>query len=155
RHLDELGLEPRRAAIEGTGEILGAKLGGSLTTLGVLVPLIFMGGFIGELFGPLALTLAFALGSSFMVAVTLIPLLAVWWLKPAGRDKPAGALSAALERALKAPRRGYLAALWIALRHPVLTLGAAALLLVGSVGMLRLIGSEMLPRFDSGSFQVI
>lgn len=155
RRLDEPGLGARRAAIEGTGEILGAKLGGSLTTLGVLVPLIFMGGFVGELFGPLALTLAFALGSSFLVAVTLIPLLAVLWLRPTDPDKPAGAISGVLERALKATRRGYLAALWIALRHPVLTLGTAALLLLASVGMLRLIGSEMLPRFDSGSFQVI
>lgn len=155
RHLTQRDISATRAAMDGTGEILGAKLGGSLTTLGVLIPLIFMGGFIGELFGPLAMTLAFALGSSFIMAVTLIPLLAVWWLRPADRDAPQARITGELNRAMQITRRGYLAALWSALRHPIMTLGIAGVLLVASLGMLRLIGSEMLPRFDSGSFQVI
>lgn len=155
RHLSERNVSALRAAMDGTGEILSAKLGGTLTTLGVLVPLIFMGGFIGELFGPLALTLAFALGSSFIMAVTLIPLLAVWWLKPTDPDVAQSRLARMLDRAMQVTRRGYLAALWAALRHPVVTLSVAVVLLVASIGMLRLIGSEMLPRFDSGSFQVI
>jgi len=155
RHLSERDISGTRAAMDGTGEILGAKLGGSLTTLGVLVPLIFMGGFIGELFRPLAMTLAFALGSSFIMAVTLIPLLSVWWLKPTDPDASPGRIAGALDRAMQATRHGYLSALWAALRHPVITLSLAAVLLVASFGMLRLIGSEMLPRFDSGSFQVI
>ena len=155
RRLGLPGVSARRAALDGTGEVLGAKLGGSLTTLGVLVPLIFMGGFIGELFGPLALTLAFALGSSFVMAVTLIPLLAVAWLKPAGQRATPGPIPRALERAMRATRRAYLAGLFGALRHPVLSLISALVLLLASLGLLRLIGSEMLPRFDSGSFQVI
>lgn len=155
RYLSERGLSPRRAAIHGTGEILGAKLGGSLTTLGVLVPLIFMGGFIGELFGPLAMTLAFALASSFFVAVTLIPLLATWWLKPGDPQARKGRVTAMMDRVLSVTRHSYLSALWLALRRPGTTLGLSLVLLVASMGMLRLIGSEMLPRFDSGSFQVI
>jgi len=155
RHLSQREVSAARAAIDGTGEILGAKLGGSLTTLGVLVPLIFMGGFIGELFAPLAMTLAFALASSFVMAVTLIPLLAVWWLKPTDPEAPSGRIAGTLDRAMQVTRRSYLSALWAALRHPLLTLTLAAVLLVASFAMLRLIGSEMLPRFDSGSFQVI
>jgi multidrug efflux pump subunit AcrB len=155
RHMAEKGADPTRAAVDGVSEIFTAKLGGSLTTLGVLVPLMFMGGFIGELFGPLALTLAFALSSSFVMAVTLIPLLAVYWLRPVGERRGGGALARGVDRALGGLRAFYRAGLRTALRHPVATLALAALLLVASLGMLRLIGSEMLPRFDSGSFQVI
>lgn len=155
RHLTDRGISARQAAITGTGEVLGAKLAGSLTTLGVLVPLIFMGGFIGELFRPLAGTLAFALGSSFVVAVTLIPLMAVAWLKPRSADIPPRQFSRMVHRILHGTRRWYLAGLWSALRHPALTLALALVLLVFSFGALRVIGSEMLPRFDSGSFQVL
>jgi multidrug efflux pump subunit AcrB len=155
RQMNEEGLPPARAAIEGVTEIFAAKLGGSATTLGVLVPLMFMGSFIGELFRPLALTLAFALSSSFVMAVTLIPLLGVYWLRPAG---PPGRLHAAatrLGRHLPEVRAYYLAGLRAGLRHPDCTLAIAAALLAASVGMLRITGSEMLPRFDSGSFQVL
>jgi multidrug efflux pump subunit AcrB len=155
RHLSDRGISAREAAITGTGEVLGAKLAGSLTTLGVLVPLIFMGGFIGELFRPLASTLAFALGSSFVVAVTLVPLMATAWLKPQPTDHKPGRVAAAVDRAMRGIRRFYLAGLWGALRHPLLTLSLAFVLLLVSFGALRMIGSEMLPRFDSGSFQVL
>lgn len=155
RQMEEDGKSPADAAIDGVTEIFAAKLGGSATTLGVLVPLMFMGSFIGELFRPLALTLAFALFSSFVMAVTLIPLLGVYWLKPAGPPGRFGQALARLAARLPAVRIYYLAGLRTALRFPVTTLVVSALLLLGSLGMLRIIGSEMLPRFDSGSFQVM
>ncbi|WP_018168399.1 efflux RND transporter permease subunit [Thioalkalivibrio sp. ALMg9] len=154
RHLDEEGQPPRQAAIEGVGEVFGAKLGGTLTTLGVLLPLTFMGGFVGELFRPLALTLAFALGASFVMAVTLIPLLATYWLRPA-----TSTTTPRWRETLEAPARGvrnlYLDVLALALHRPLATLVVAVVLLALSLGMLRMTGSEMLPRFDSGSFQVL
>jgi CzcA family heavy metal efflux pump len=155
RQMDEEGKPPRRAAIDGVSEIFAAKLGGSATTLGVLLPLMFMGGFIGELFRPLAMTLAFALTSSFIMAVTLIPLLGAYWLRPAGAPGRLRTAGARLARHLPAVRIYYLAALRAALRFPAATLIVAAALLVASFGMLRITGSEMLPRFDSGSFQVL
>ncbi|WP_019593502.1 efflux RND transporter permease subunit [Thioalkalivibrio sp. ALM2T] len=154
RHLDEEGQPPRQAAIEGVGEVFGAKLGGTLTTLGVLLPLTFMGGFVGELFRPLALTLAFALSASFVMAVTLIPLLATYWLRPA-----TSTATPRWRQAVAAPARGvrdlYLDVLALALGRPLTTLVVAFMLLVLSLGLLRMTGSEMLPRFDSGSFQVL
>ena len=151
RHITDLGQTPGQAAIEGVGEVLIAKLGGSLTTLGVLIPLTFMGSFIGELFRPLAMTLAFALASSFVIAVTLIPLLGTFWLKPQETTRPPGLL-AGMGGWI---RVYYLVGLRQALRYPLITLAGAALLLVVSLGLLRLAGSEMLPRFDSGDFRVL
>lgn len=155
RQMEEEGKSPADAAIDGVTEIFAAKLGGSATTLGVLVPLMFMGSFIGELFRPLALTLAFALFSSFVIAVTLIPLLGVYWLKPAAPPGGFGQALGRLAARLPAVRIYYLAGLRAALRFPVTTLVASVVLLLGSLGMLRMLGSEMLPRFDSGSFQVM
>jgi hydrophobe/amphiphile efflux-1 (HAE1) family protein len=155
RHMEEAGKAPRDAAIEGVSEIFSAKLGGTATTLGVLVPLTFMGGFIGELFRPLAMTLAFALSASFVMAVTLIPLVGAYWLKPRQAPGRAGSRIGRLARRMPSLRIYYLAALRGALRHPAATLVVAAVLMVASLGMLRVIGSEMLPRFDSGSFQVL
>jgi CzcA family heavy metal efflux pump len=155
RHLGEPDATARSAVVDGVGEILAAKLGGSLTTLGVLVPLMFMGSFIGELFRPLAMTLAFALASSFVMAVTLIPLLGVWWLRPREGTASPGRIVRTLARAGGGVRVFYLAALGVALRRPAATLAVSALLLVASLGMLRMVGSEMMPRFDSGSFRVL
>lgn len=155
RHMSEEGATARTAVVGGVGEIISAKLAGSLTTLGVLVPLMFMGSFIGELFRPLALTLAFALASSFVMAVTLIPLLGVWWLRPRAIPSSSTGLAARLGRAASGVRVYYLAGLGLALRRPMATLAVTVLLLVASLGMLRMVGSEMLPRFDSGSFQVL
>jgi hydrophobe/amphiphile efflux-1 (HAE1) family protein len=155
RQMNEEGVPPARAAVEGVTEIFAAKLGGTATTLGVLVPLMFMGSFIGELFRPLAMTLAFALSSSFLMAVTLIPLLGVYWLRPVGPPGRLQVAAAALGRRLPEVRAYYLAGLRAGLRNPMTTLAVAAVLLAASVVMLRVTGSEMLPRFDSGSFQVM
>ncbi len=156
RHLAHKGKTPLQAAVDGTEEIFLADLSGTITTIAVLVPLLFLGGFIGKLFGPLALTLAFALGASFLVSVTLIPVLTALWLRPgvqgAGR----------LERFLS-PFNGfmnslqsvYLALLEVTLRHPWRTLAAALLLLIASGRLMAFLGNEMLPRFDAGNFQVL
>ncbi|QKT03949.1 efflux RND transporter permease subunit [Ectothiorhodospiraceae bacterium 2226] len=153
RHMDA-DKPPLQAAVDGTAEILTAKLGGSLTTLSVLIPLVFLGGFVGELFRPLALTLGFALSASFVMSVTLIPLLGAYWLKPTSA-RPKRPLALRVDRTLHGTRVFYLAGLHAAIRHPVATLVLALLLLAGSLVMLRVNGSEMLPRFDSGSFRVL
>jgi multidrug efflux pump subunit AcrB len=154
RHIMQ-GAAPARAAVDGVSEIFGAKLGGSLTTLGVLVPLMFMAGFIGELFRPLAMTLAFALSSSFVMAVTLIPLLGAWWLRPALAVNTPGRFAARITSTFSGVRDYYMVGLDVAVRYPLRTLVASLMLLLASLGMFGMLGSEMLPRFDSGSFRVL
>ncbi|HSH28741.1 MAG TPA: efflux RND transporter permease subunit [Thiohalobacter sp.] len=155
RHMTEAGKSPQRAAIDGTEEIFLADLSGTVTTIAVLIPLAFLGGFVGKLFGPLAWTLAFALTSSFIISVTLIPLLTALWLQPGddGQGRIARGI-APFTRFMAGLKTLYLKLLNAALRRPWRTLGLALLLLVVSARLMALIGSEMLPRFDSGNFQV-
>ncbi|MCW8919628.1 MAG: efflux RND transporter permease subunit [Gammaproteobacteria bacterium] len=155
RHLLE-GAPPVQAAIRGTEEIFLADLAGTLTTIAVLVPLMFLGGFVGELFGPLAWTLAFALSSSFVISVTLIPLLTALWLHP--EDDGEGRFAHWIRpftRFIDGLREGYLALLSWSLRHPWRTLLAVTLLLALSLRLMTMLGSEMLPKFDSGNFQIM
>lgn len=151
----EQGLSPRRAAIEGTGEILLPSTGGTLTTLAVLLPLTLLGGFVGQLFRPLALTLVFALSASLVVSLTVVPLIAAAWTRPAGRPSLLDRLLAPFDTIVVAVRDIYLGLLATGLRHPVLALTLPVVLLAGSLVTLRIGGSEMLPRFDSGSFRVL
>ncbi len=80
RHRREEGRDAEEAAVRGTDEVFFAILAGILTTVIVLVPFLFLEGFVGQVFGPLSLTLIFAFTSSLLAAVTLVPLLGAWLL---------------------------------------------------------------------------
>ena len=143
---------PKKAAIAAAEELLQPLLAGLSTTVAVLLPMAFLGGFVGRLFGPLAWTLLFALTSSFLVTMTLVPLLAAFLLKP----KAGGGSRRFFNPGpiiLDHLRDFYLATLGLALKHPGKTLLLVLLLLLGSGRIINLLGSEMLPRFDSGNFQ--
>lgn len=78
----EQGLNVVEAARKGTKEVSGAIIASTLTTLAVFVPLIFIEGVAGQLFADQAMTVAFALIASLLVALTLIPMLASREIKP-------------------------------------------------------------------------
>jgi multidrug efflux pump subunit AcrB len=86
RHRGEEGRTPEEAAVRGTDEVFFAVLAGILTTVIVLVPFLFLEGFVGRVFGPLSLTLIFAFTSSLLAAVTLVPLLGVRLLAGNGQS---------------------------------------------------------------------
>ena len=64
------------SAREGTNEVGMAVIASTLTTVCVFVPIVFVEGIAGQLFGDQALTVTFSLFVSLAVAVTLIPMLA-------------------------------------------------------------------------------
>ena len=72
----EEGLDAVEAARVGAGEVGQAVVASTLTTICVFVPIVFVEGVAGQLFGDQALTVAFSLGVSLFVALTLIPMLA-------------------------------------------------------------------------------
>jgi HAE1 family hydrophobic/amphiphilic exporter-1 len=80
RHIQK-GADRRRAVIDGTKEVAVAIFASTATTVAVFLPIGFVGGIISEFFQPFALAVTFALASSFMVAVTLVPLLAYLFIR--------------------------------------------------------------------------
>ncbi len=87
RHM-ALGREPRRAAIDGTQEVVLAILVSTLTTLAVFLPIAWVKGIAREIFNDLSLTVSFSLVTSLVVAVTIVPMLASKFL-----PRPEGTLS--------------------------------------------------------------
>ncbi|MDZ7791261.1 MAG: efflux RND transporter permease subunit [Xanthomonadales bacterium] len=81
----EQGMALIAAAREGAGEVSGAVVAATLTTIAVFLPLAFVDGIAGQLFRDQALTVTFALLVSLAVALTLIPMLASLGEKPRNR----------------------------------------------------------------------
>lgn len=70
------GMDLVEAARVGTGEVGQAVMASTMTTICVFVPIVFVEGIAGQLFGDQALTVTFSLVVSLLVALTLIPMLA-------------------------------------------------------------------------------
>jgi multidrug efflux pump subunit AcrB len=78
----EAGAEGRAGAIlRGVREVAGAITASTITTVAVFLPLAFVGDISGELFRPFALTVTIALLASLLVALTIVPVLAYWFLR--------------------------------------------------------------------------
>jgi multidrug efflux pump subunit AcrB len=71
----------RRAVIDGSKEVAVAIFASTATTVAVFLPIGFIGGMIGEFFLPFALAVTFALAASFIVAITIVPLLAYLFIR--------------------------------------------------------------------------
>ena len=71
--LKKAGFSNKEAAIKGTVQVGGAITASTLTTISVFVPIIFIEGFIKEIFIQMALTITFSLLASLMIALTLVP----------------------------------------------------------------------------------
>ncbi len=74
------GLDDKKAALRGAAQVSGALLASTATTVAIFLPILFMAGIEGQLFSDLALTLSVAVCSSFIAAVTVIPLASRYWL---------------------------------------------------------------------------
>jgi hydrophobic/amphiphilic exporter-1 (mainly G- bacteria), HAE1 family len=78
------GEDPRTAAVRGTTEVWGAILASTLTNVAVFLPVLFVEGEAGQLFGDIALAIAAAVGLSLAVSGLVVPVAAAWLLKGSG-----------------------------------------------------------------------
>ena len=75
------GYSIRKAAVEGASQVTGAIIASTLTTVCVFAPIIFTEGVTRQLFVDIALTIAFTLAASLLVALTFVPMMAAGLLK--------------------------------------------------------------------------
>lgn len=87
RYVEEKGMDPFQAAIEGTREIGLAVLATTLSLLAVFIPVGFMTGIVGRFMSSFGLTAAAAIAVSLIVSFTLTPMLAARWIKRKNLDK--------------------------------------------------------------------
>ncbi|MGS0973321.1 MAG: efflux RND transporter permease subunit [Candidatus Izemoplasmataceae bacterium] len=79
--MKQQGLSNKEAAIKGTSQVASAITASTLTTISVFIPIMFIEGFIKEIFMQMALTITFSLVASLLIALTLVPSVASKVLK--------------------------------------------------------------------------
>ncbi len=157
--LQESGIPPIKAAANGTQEVTAAIIASTLTTVAVFMPMVFIRGMTGIMFKQLAYVVSFSLLCSLLVALTLVPMLSSRILR---HTQPANPRPKSWkERVVRTARQffrwlenSYKRLLHYSLDHPVLVLGLTALLLAGSLALIKLVGSEFMPATDEGEVRV-
>ncbi|MCG5213567.1 efflux RND transporter permease subunit [Streptosporangium sp. KLBMP 9127] len=137
RHL-AYGEPKRKAILSAVREVSGAVTASTLTTVAVFLPIAVVGGMVGELFAPFAITVTVALLASLLVSLTVIPVLAYWFLKaPLLSPEEARAVREAAEaKELRSPlQRMYLPVLRFATRRRLATVLIGILVFAGTLGL--------------------
>ncbi|NNU27478.1 efflux RND transporter permease subunit [Isoptericola sediminis] len=140
RHLS-YGEDKKSAILTATGEVAGAIAASTICTVAVFLPLGLVSGMTGELFRPFAFTVAIAMLASLLVALTIVPVLAYWFVKaPKGSEEATDGGRAIREAAEAKERRGlwqraYVPSLAASLRHPWISLLLAVGILGGTLAL--------------------
>lgn len=169
RHLGH-GEEKREAILTAVREVAGAITASTLTTVAVFAPIGFVGGLAGELFRPFAVTTGIALLASLAVSLTIIPVLAYWFLpRTSSRRRGAkhtaavseGSAEDGVETGLhETPtrqsilQRGYLPILAGTQRHPVITLVSGLIVLGATAAMVPFLPTNLLGSSGQNSFSL-
>ena len=164
RHLS-YGEEKLEAILNAVREVAGAITAATLTTVAVFLPIAGVGGLVGQLFRPFALTFALALIASLFVSLTIVPVIAYWFLKnkySVGKITPAQIKKQAekirLEENEKERKsilqRGYLPVLRQTQKRPVITLVSAFVVLVFTFGLTPFLKTNFIGSSGSNSFSI-
>ncbi|WP_315913139.1 efflux RND transporter permease subunit [Arthrobacter sp. lap29] len=171
RHLS-YGEDKKTAILAAIKEVAAAITASTLTTVAVFLPIAFVGSLAGELFRPFALTVTFALLASLLVSLTIVPVLAYWFLKstPAVEHTSSGtasehdagtplrgkALLSAVEEKERSSwlQRGYLPILAKTQKHPVVTLIAGGIVLAATLAMTPLLPTNLLGDTGQNSITI-
>jgi multidrug efflux pump subunit AcrB len=160
RHI-EAGQSPKEAAINGTDEIGFTVTASTLTIVAVFLPIAFMGGTLGQFFKPFGLTVSAAVLISLLVARTLSPVLAVWWLRPRKNPRPDTAsdiprppIPVDTDNEL-IPDRTYRNLLHWSLHHRGMVVAIAIASFAAGVALIPLIPKGFIPQLDRGEFNIV
>ena len=147
----EGGRERWRAALDATVEVGPAITASTLATIVVFAPLAFIQGLVGAFFFPFALAVSFALIASLVVALTAVPVLGAYLLRPGDLPEGTGE-EEEIPETNTWMQRIYVPMLRWSLGHKTLTLLAAIVIAVGSLGLLRFIPVNL---FSSGGTEFV
>src|SRR4029078_9279463 len=162
RFVEEKGVPPFQAAIEGTKEIGLAVTATTLSLLAVFLPVGFMGGIVGRFIFSFGLTSAFAIAVSLLVSFTLTPMLAARLIKRSD-DAKERALERHTEPADHGSKesrfyrpidRAYTRMLTWAMAHRWVIVFACVLVILSIVPLFMFVGKNFLPVDDQAQFEL-
>ncbi len=167
RHLGEMREGGDRSAtiVTAVREVAGAITASTITTVAVFLPMAFVSGMVGELFRPFAFTVTIALAASLLVALTIVPVLAYWFLRT-GRSGEKQTRASKREKNLRttlrhpqsaheehatAMQRGYLPIVKWTLKHPAVTLLVAVVVFGGTLAATPLMKTNFMGSDEQNS----
>jgi len=164
RHLS-YGEPKKQAILDAVKEVAGAITAATITTVAVFLPIALVSGLIGEIFRPFAFTFTIALVASLFVSLTIVPVLAYWFLKNPAQLAQASEFEASVfaEQARKVEeekerkgilQRGYLPILRGTQRHPVITIVASVIVLVFTFGLVPFLKTDFIGSSGSSGFVI-
>jgi HAE1 family hydrophobic/amphiphilic exporter-1 len=174
RFVEEKGMDPFRAAIEGTREIGLAVLATTMSLLAVFIPVGFLTGIVGRFMSSFGLTSAAAIAVSLIVSFTLTPMLAARWIKrpkhhsladetfepsqtgehDAGTEDAEPVSGSKSGRVYHAVERFYTFMLRLSLRFRWIVVLVCVIAVVSIVPLFRFVGMAFLPDEDESAFQI-
>ena len=151
----ERGADPRQAAIHGTNEVAVSVIASTLTLIAVFFPLTLVTGMTGVLFRQLGWMVCIMMVISTVCALSLTPMLCSRLLR---RDNKHGKLYTLLftpiNKGLDAFDRGYARVLNYVVEHKSLTIGSCMAIFIGSLFLLKYVGTEFFPTADDARLGV-
>ena len=152
RHM-ELGESPYEAAVKGAQEIGFTIVTMTISLVSVFIPVLFMSGMLGRILREFSVTICVAILVSGFISLSLTPMLASRYLRPAHNQKH-GRLYHLLGRGLDAMNNGYGRSLGWVMRHHVTTMVVSLLVLVATVYMFGLVPKGFIPSEDTGQLLI-
>ena len=162
RFIEEKGMPPFQAAIEGTKEIGLAVMATTLSLLAVFLPVGFMGGIVGRFMSSFGLTSAFAIAVSLLVSFTLTPMLAARLIKRRDDDKERSVErnteprdhGSKQSRFYRPVDRTYTKMLTWSMAHRWVIVLACVLVIASIVPLFMFVGKNFLPVDDQSQFEI-
>jgi HAE1 family hydrophobic/amphiphilic exporter-1 len=157
RFVEEKGMHPFEAAIEGTREIGLAVMATTLSLLAVFVPVGFMSGIVGRFMSSFGLTSAAAIAISLIVSFTLTPMLAARWIKPQATRTPGhpdAGHSSKDSRWYRPVDAAYAGMLRWSMNHRGIIVAVSVVTIVAIVPLFKMTGVNFLPEEDESQFEI-
>ena len=158
RFIEEKGMSPMEAAIEGTKEIGLAVMATTLSLLAVFLPVGFMGGIVGRFMSSFGFTSAFAIAVSLLVSFTLTPMLSSRFIKAPAKGEASGHGSARGSKDSKFfsyISSHYLTMLRWSMAHRKAVLIMCGCTVLSLVPLFMLVGKDFTPSDDQSQFNVL
>lgn len=148
------GYDRLEACTKGTGEVIGAVIASTLTTVAVFLPIALSGGMAGMMFKEFCITIVALLLSSLIISVTLVPLLCYFLLGSTKQKsvKPQG--SGATPITEKPLSRAYRSSLNFLITHRWAGVALTVVICIVSVLSVSQAGMELIPEMDEGQVSV-
>jgi len=156
RHYHKLQEPVKEAVVNGLKEIMPADLAGTYTTVIVLLPIMFIGGYVQKILRPFTVVLALSLLASYIVSVTVIPILAPYFMRRSSRKNRLEKTAALFNDFIIDPISNFFAGLiHTALRHKLLfTLPVIILFVISMKIVMPLNGRDLMPPMDTGIIKI-